>query len=444
MSFLTHSTWVLIDGALHCCGYNEDGQMGIGTFGGTSDVYNFTKFEIPNEKVVSLGCGYQHTVVVTASGKMYGFGNNEKGQLGTVRSGLPVKSNPNPTPVASNLQWSSVSCGAEHTLAITRDGKVFSFGSNEHGQLGLGSSMQSAYAPVQIPFFAGMRATKVNCGYDHSLVWTNDGQLYSFGKNELSQCGQQTLDPIINTPQKIGFGFPVTLVTPGNTHTFALDERNQVWGVGYLTKDLDFGQAPSLVHSFNEKVVSLQTGAFHVNVLTASNKLYSLGQNGYRQVGVNQNGTIKSFQQINIPLNGSYIQSIATGYHHSVALLGNGQLVVWGAQSHGQLGLGTKGNFFLPSVVNSNQRFSNLFLSTSLGIQSIEEQEEFVEMISLGNNRDKDSIIRELQSKNAQQAQRILVLEAEIQSLRIQSSQSQSKTPQMGLGDGAMKISFTK
>lgn len=141
--------------------------MGVGTFGGTNDVYALTKFEIPNERVSSLGCGYQHTMVITgmplfmfmlfcsyllASGKMYGFGNNEKGQLGILRydcifsypsrfslfrTGTPTKANPLPVVVASSLLWSSVSAGSEHSLAITRDGKVFSFGSNEYGQLGM-------------------------------------------------------------------------------------------------------------------------------------------------------------------------------------------------------------------------------------------------------------------------------------------------------------------
>jgi alpha-tubulin suppressor-like RCC1 family protein len=50
------------------------------------------------------------------------------------------------------------------------DGKVFAFGSNEHGQLGVGG-LASAFSPVQIPFFAGRRCTKVVCGYDNSFVF---------------------------------------------------------------------------------------------------------------------------------------------------------------------------------------------------------------------------------------------------------------------------------
>lgn len=51
----------------------------------------------------------------------------------------------------------------------------------------------------------------------------DDGQIYSFGKNVHSQCGQQTMDEKVDTPKKVAFGFPVTQIAPGNTHTFVLD-----------------------------------------------------------------------------------------------------------------------------------------------------------------------------------------------------------------------------
>jgi len=265
------------------------------------------------------------------------------------------------------------------------------------------------------------------CGYDHSFIWTDNGDVFSFGKNVHSQCGLQSMDEKIPTPQKLGFGFPVTLIAPGNTHTLALDEKNQVWGVGYMTKDLDFGQVPSLLHSFNEKVVALQSGGFHCNVLTASGKLYSFGQNGYKQVGVNQNGTISSFQQVLLPLNGQNIQSIQTCYHHSLALTGDGKLIAWGAQSHGQLGTGNKVNLALPSSVNSNQRFSDLFLvgGSSGAVEVVEET------IVLGPRKTQADLDRER-------------MEAEMQSLRIQQQGGLSSTQTQQLGSGPLNLNFLK
>jgi len=295
---------------------------------------------------------------------------------------------------------------------------------------------------VLIPFFAGRRATKVLCGYDHSFVFTEDGQIFSFGKNVHSQCGLQTMDEKVGTPTPLGFGFAVTQIAPGNTHTFVLDDKNQVWGVGYMTKDLDFGQVPTLLHSFKEQVQSLQSGGFHCNVLTVGGKVFSFGQNGYKQVGLNQAGTIKTFQQISLPVNGA-IATIATGYHHSLALTGDGKLVSWGAQSHGQLGTGVKANFQLPTVLASQQRFTNLYLAQGgVGSGGIVEEEVVEESISLGVN--KDVLIKQLQAKVAEQSRTIQQLEAELQSLRIQHQQGTNKVPTMQLGQGNMNIQFTK
>jgi len=453
MSYLSHSTWLLANNAVHCCGYNEDGQMGLGTAGTGTDVYNFTKFTIPNETVATVAPGYMHTMVITASGKMFGFGNNEKGQLGTVRSGgTPVKENPNPTQVASNLLWANVSSGADHTLAISREGKVFAFGSNEYGQLGLGdNSSANMYSPVQIPYFTQTRAIKVLAGYNHSFVWTDDGVIHGFGRNDQSQLAMQSMVPQIKTPQKVNWGFPIAMLATGNTHSFAIDTKNQLWGVGYITKDFDYGQVPTLIHTFSESVVSLVSGVFHCLVLTASNKLYAMGQNGYKQVGLNVQGSVKNLAQItSLPLNGSRILSVAAGYHHSVVLTENNKLITWGAQSHGQLGLGTKSNFSLPTLVNSELHFSNLYLanfttgSSSYSMLEPSEVIESVEVIALpkktgGSNQDKDAIIRELTKKCEQQDCTIAMLQAEVDNLKIQiSSQNNSRT----LGDGHLNVTW--
>jgi hypothetical protein len=68
--------------------------------------------------------------------------------------------------------------------------------------------------------------------------------------------------------------------------------------------------------------------------------------------------------------------------------LGDGKLVSWGAQSHGQLGTGVKANFSLPTVMSSQQRFANLYLALG-GVGSGGIVEEVVEeSISLGVNKD--------------------------------------------------------
>jgi len=213
-------------------------------------------------------------------------------------------------------------------------------------------------------------------------------------------------------------------------------KSNKLWGVGYITKDFDYGQSPILIHTFNEGVVSLVSGVFHCMVLTSSNKVYAYGQNGYKQVGVSTGASIKKFEQINVPTQGARIESIAAGYHHSLVLTENNKLIVWGAQSHGQLSVGTKTAMLTPTVVNSPLKFSNLYLAKKSNSFAPLVEAETVEIVSPTLSRDdKDRIIRE-------QASKIAILEAEIQSLKLQVSyQNNSRT----LDDvGAMKVTFTK
>jgi len=275
-------------------------------------------------------------------------------------------------------------------------------------------------------------------------VWVDDDQIFSFGRNDQSQLGQRTLNPLINSPRPVHMGFKVKFLATGNTHTFVVDEENQLWGVGYITKDFDFGQSPVKIHSFKgEGVVGLCSGVFHCLVLTGNNKVYGYGQNGYKQVGVQTAGNITSVQLVNLPGN-PRVQTLAAGYHHSVVLTDNNKLVVWGAQSHGQLGTETKVNMLLPTLVNSPLKFSNLYITLKPGSFGpvIEESVEVTLPIRVNSEADKDKIIQELRKKNEQQAQRISILEAEIQGLKIQINyQDQSKN----INDvGAMKISFTK
>ena len=84
-----------------------------------------------------IASGGDHSVIVTNSGAVYAWGKNDKGQLGlgdTVNREFP-------TQIRSlrNLKVCYVSCGAEHTVCLTEDGGVFSFGSGQYGQLGHGS-----------------------------------------------------------------------------------------------------------------------------------------------------------------------------------------------------------------------------------------------------------------------------------------------------------------
>ena len=143
--------------------------------------------------VVRVACGYRHTALITRRGALLTFGHGVCGRLG---HGDEVDRRV-PTAVAAlaGCEVVAVSCGREHTAALTADGRVFTWGWGEAGRLGHGDEETRA-TPHPIVFFAAARivesvgvATAVACGREHTLVCTAGGALFAFGAGSSYRLG---------------------------------------------------------------------------------------------------------------------------------------------------------------------------------------------------------------------------------------------------------------
>ena len=145
-----------------------------------------------------VSCGNYHTIVATAKGKAYAWGNNDYGQCGIadraqdpLSSEMIVYSPKLINPDSFNRQQIvDIECGAYFSMFIDTARKLFSCGKNTHGQLGLGTFL-NAYGPVQVSKITE-RVSQVACGEEHSLVLTGTGQVYSMGWNQTGQLGFET------------------------------------------------------------------------------------------------------------------------------------------------------------------------------------------------------------------------------------------------------------
>lgn len=81
-----------------------------------------------------------------------------------------------------------VSCGAEHTLILTDDGEVLSCGVGEYGRLGAGVS-KDTYVPASLDSLENVKIVQVAAGTNHSLALSADGEVYSWGRNDAGQLG---------------------------------------------------------------------------------------------------------------------------------------------------------------------------------------------------------------------------------------------------------------
>ncbi|KAI4299522.1 hypothetical protein L6164_032974 [Bauhinia variegata] len=119
-------------------------------------------------QIEAVAAGLWHTVCVSADSGIYAFGGNQFGQLGTGAD--PTETLPRllESPKLENAHARSLSCGARHTAVITDDGKVFCWGWNKYGQLGLGDVIDRNI-PSEVTV-EGCVPKNVACGWWHTLL----------------------------------------------------------------------------------------------------------------------------------------------------------------------------------------------------------------------------------------------------------------------------------
>jgi hypothetical protein len=135
-------------------------------------------------KIIDIKSGGCHFIALVESGVVYAWGDNEFGQIGNGSEDeyqmAPIKVNG-----FNNESVVMISCGKRHSMALTKSGRVYSWGDNRYGQLGIGS-----YEHSNKPKYIKMNDVcikKISCGRNHSLLLTSDGVVYTFGDKSWGQ-----------------------------------------------------------------------------------------------------------------------------------------------------------------------------------------------------------------------------------------------------------------
>lgn len=169
-----------------------------------------------------MACGGLHTLAVTKEGKVYVWGSTEGGQLGLplpviqkisrnidLNNGSQANVVVQPQLLASlqEHQITQVSAGEIHSICLTKTGTIFGWGWSSYGQLGLGFSDASfehglaqeqskAWEPKKIETLNDEQISKIYCGYTFTLFMTTKGELYGCGMNDQGQLGEDVFDDL--------------------------------------------------------------------------------------------------------------------------------------------------------------------------------------------------------------------------------------------------------
>ncbi|XP_057522246.1 ultraviolet-B receptor UVR8-like isoform X1 [Amaranthus tricolor] len=139
------------------------------------------------EKVRLIAAGAFHNLALEEDGTLWAWGNNEYGQLGT--GDTQPRSQPIRVQGLSGLTLVDIAAGGWHSTALTNEGEVYGWGRGEHGRLGFGDDKSSKMLPQQVQLLAGEDVIQVSCGGTHSVALTRDGRMFSFGRGDHGRLG---------------------------------------------------------------------------------------------------------------------------------------------------------------------------------------------------------------------------------------------------------------
>ncbi|KAF7252818.1 E3 ISG15--protein ligase HERC5 [Varanus komodoensis] len=141
--------------------------------------------------IVHISCGKEHSVALSNSGNVFAWGAGASGQLGTGE----LKASFIPKKINDLSRIIQIACGHNHTVALSEDGRVFSWGQNTHGQLGLGEDISSREKPQQVSTLDGIPLAQVAAGGTHSFALSLSGVVYAWGRNHAGQLGLSQTNP---------------------------------------------------------------------------------------------------------------------------------------------------------------------------------------------------------------------------------------------------------
>jgi alpha-tubulin suppressor-like RCC1 family protein len=281
--------------------------------------------------VVYLSAGSNFAAAIDETGSLFVssidksemWGNNEFGQL--AQSPLDIRDAFFPTLVPLDSRCLFVSCGLYHTAVILKRFRIFSWGNNLHGQLGIGS-FNSQHVPSEIEDLRAECCYYVACGIDNTMACNEIGKVFGWGNNAYYKMG---IERNLYRPEQIMVGknnprpaeYKLSFEKANEFLTTIKLEKSYSVGITNLDKiycwGWDFSKEDEVQNLVSDKVERV----YGIQLIHAE-------ENGVEKDPLVDFGIDKNIK----------FQKVCCGQDFTLALTSFGELVVWGSNLEGQHG----------------------------------------------------------------------------------------------------------
>ena len=353
-----HNLAIKSDGTLWGWGANDKGQLGSNDLVNRSSPFQINSGVWKEAAASDLGASY----AIDSSGKLWSWGANDIGQLGHIdqihRS--------SPTQVGSLLTWRSVKAGTSHALAVDTSGVLYSWGDNSSGQLGLAKTKNRVYLigdllPRSSPTQVGTSWNIIDASGDTSGGINFNGEIFGWGSNANWLIPNKSL----STPWlHLKTDLPANDSPPVATGTFIYVGNsarlyNTYKSVGAIKVDGSLWVSNNAHQSPLQQIgtsswVAVTTNSWNTYAIRTDGALFAWGDNSFGQLGLSDRLHRSSPVQIGTD---SWVsvtsasRGLNNGYVHGVT--SDGRLFAWGYNNNKQLGLGDTVHRSSPTQVGS-------------------------------------------------------------------------------------------